>query len=154
MCCSMLFFGEVCEENLTSCRYEIGKWKSIWTVFSDKWRHSFVLLHPNLTSGSSLKVSCCVEAESILNILYSLTLKSIDPPCILNGYFVYAWFWPHEPWKGLGSPKGSSAHTLRTAGMNGWSIFYFMEQPSLCKYTSPRETQIDKDYYLQSHLLH
>lgn len=103
---------EVYEKYLTSYRYEVGKWKSILIVFSDDWRHSFVVVQQKLTCGSYLKVSCSVEVETILmNILYSITLKPIGPSCILNRSFVYAWLWPHEPpERVLEMPAVSSPH--------------------------------------------
>lgn len=69
---------KVNEENLTSHRYVIGKERNILIGFSDHYGYS-LLLQPNSTGGSFLKVSLNVESETVLifSFSYFVTLKSI-----------------------------------------------------------------------------
>jgi len=69
---------KVNEENLTSHRCVIGKERNILIAFSDHCGYSLIL-QPNSTSGSFLKVSLNVEFEtiSIFCFSYFVTLKSI-----------------------------------------------------------------------------
>lgn len=41
-----------------------------------------------LDTGSFFRVSCSVESGILsVNFSYSVTIKSVDPPCSLNEYF-------------------------------------------------------------------
>lgn len=116
------------EENLALFpTYAVGKWKSIilwgWRniliAFSGHWRYSFVLLHQNLIIRSFLKVSCSVEAETILiNILHTDMLKMLKILwSLLNFEQIFCAcmiLTLCAPWKGLRISKESSDYTLRT----------------------------------------
>ena len=49
-----------------------------------------LMLHLNFTSGNFLMFIGNVESETIsMNLLYSVTLKSIGLPCTLNGSIIH-----------------------------------------------------------------
>lgn len=83
---------KICEENPASWIYvlTVGKERSILIDFSANCGHFPLILHQNSTRSIFLNGSCNVEYETMsVNFLYSIILKSIDLPCILNGSSTY-----------------------------------------------------------------
>lgn len=86
--CKFIVLVEVDEGNPVSHRYVVGEWRGILIAFPENNRYSALMLCQNLTIGSFLKVNGNVESEIIsVNILFSLTLKSIGLSCTFYGYF-------------------------------------------------------------------
>lgn len=59
----------------------VGKGRRRLVVFSDNFRHSYLILQYNPTSCSLLKVNCSMECETVA------TVRSNDPCCTLNSSF-------------------------------------------------------------------
>lgn len=74
---------EIYEKNLASCRYEMGKERSI-LIFLDNWVIVF------WQYIKILQVSCSVESDAAF--LYCFALNSLGLFCILYSSFFHVWF--------------------------------------------------------------